>query len=68
MTVLHVDGQIASAATKLMDDFGAFAVVEARLRADACRIRGNAQRFCHWRQVERLIEVLATERITGTVH
>jgi hypothetical protein len=29
---------------------------------------GNVVRFCHWRQIERVIAALATDEVRGTVH
>ncbi len=55
-------------ASALMEAFGGFAGEEAALRADSSRDRGNAILFCHWRQVERLIDMLLTNHVIGTVH
>jgi hypothetical protein len=30
--------------------------------------RGNVLRFCHWRQIERVIVTLSSEEPVGTVH
>jgi len=48
-------------AATLMHRFGADAGDEAATRADRCRNKGNIHRFCHWRQIERLIVHLADE-------
>ena len=56
------------AATDLMARFGNEAQAEAVSRAKDSRDRGNIIRFCSWRQVERLIVVLAGEEVTGTIH
>ena len=56
------------AATDLIARFGTMAREEAVTRANDSRDRGNIIRFCSWRQVERLIVVLADEDVTGTVH
>lgn len=55
-------------ADQLIADFGSEATTEAAARASRSRDLGNASRFCHWRQVERLVELLADERPIGTVH
>ena len=68
MTPPIVNRQTLEDATVLMEAFGSFAVEEAALRADTSRDRGNAILFCHWRQVERLIDMLSSEHIIGTVH
>lgn len=58
----------ARAARELMTNFGEGAAFEASARADASRDKGNALGFCHWRQVERLILILGTQQILGSVH
>jgi hypothetical protein len=55
-------------ARKLIDLFGEEAGLEAASRADASRDLGNHIHFCHWRQIERMIELLAAETALGTVH
>ena len=57
-----------AAATELIVRYGVHAADEAANRADASREIGNHVHFCRWRQVERLIDVLATRRAIGTVH
>jgi hypothetical protein len=48
-------------ATALMAAFGEGAAFEAAARADRSRDLGNTIRFCHWRQIERLITILHAE-------
>ena len=60
-------GHVADAAD-LIAVFGAAAGSEAAARADRSRDLGNHLHFCRWRQVERLIEVLASPAALGTVH
>ncbi len=48
----------ASAAAQLMLDFGDMAKIEANSRASASRDRGNLIKFCHWRQVALLVDVM----------
>lgn len=55
-------------ATGLIDCFGSAADIEAAARAAACREVGNFQHFARWRQIERLIPVLMSEEVTGTLH
>ena len=55
-------------ASDLMQTFGAAAAAEAAARAARSRDEGNVVRFCHWRQIERVIASLSTEDVVGTVH
>ena len=55
-------------ATQLMVIFGDDAGYEAAARAETSRSNGNVIRYCHWRQIERLIVALADRKATGTVH
>jgi hypothetical protein len=48
--------------------FGERAVREAAARANGSRDAGNVLRFCHWRQIERVIATLASEEVRGTIH
>jgi hypothetical protein len=57
-----------SEASELIDRFGEHAQTEAAARADRSRSLGNVVHFCHWRQVERAIEMLSGRDVTGTVH
>ena len=66
---VHVQDRAALAeATDLIDLFGEHARHEAASRADRSRSLGNLLHFCHWRQIERTIEMLRGEDVTGTVH
>jgi hypothetical protein len=58
---------LADAAT-LMDTYGDNAGFEAASRAEASRDRGNVLRFCHWRQIERVIVTLSDQAARGTLH
>jgi len=62
------DRDIYEGATDLIAGFGSAADIEAATRADACREVGNVQHFARWRQIERLIPVLMSEEVTGTLH
>jgi hypothetical protein len=55
-------------AAELIARFGDDAGYEAAIRADRSRDLGNHIHFCHWRQIERLIVVLACDQPLGTVH
>ena len=55
-------------ASELMDRFGDDAGLEAAARAEQSRDIGNVIRFCHWRQIERVIATLSDEEVRGTVH
>lgn len=55
-------------ATALIERFGDDAGLEAASLADGARDRGNVIRFCHWRQIERVIVTLASREAVGTVH
>lgn len=52
----------------LITEYGAEAGDEAAARADRSRDLGNVRHFCRWRQVERLISILARETADGTLH
>ena len=55
-------------ASKLIDQFGDDAGFEAAMLAETSRDAGNVVRFCHWRQIERVIASLSSQEIRGTVH
>lgn len=63
-----MDGRSVSDADQLITAFGALACAEASARADRSRDLGNHIHFCHWRQVERLIALMASPEAVGTVH
>ncbi|MFL0585254.1 hypothetical protein ACH0BU_01250 [Sphingomonas olei] len=62
------DRQLVYDAAALIHRFGTYAADEAALRADRSRTVGNVIHFCRWRQVERLVRVLATDQRLGTLH
>jgi hypothetical protein len=69
MHQLFIPGRAALAdALALVDEFGADAPLAAAMRAHKSRDAGNVHRFCHWRQIERLAELLASDRVEGAVH
>lgn len=55
-------------AAELMERFGDDAAYEAALRAERNRDVENVRRYCHWRQIERVIASLSCEDVLGTVH
>ena len=55
-------------ADALIAAFGDDAGFEAAARAERSRDLGNAVSFAHWRQIERLIVLLASGDVVGTVH
>ena len=69
MDALYISGRVALAdASDLIDRFGDNAGYEAASLAEYSRDSGNVVRFCHWRQIERVIATLSSEEIRGTVH
>ena len=55
-------------AARLLAEFGADAAAEAAARADRSRDKGNVIHFCRWRQIERLIGVMADPESEQTRH
>jgi len=69
MESLYIADRAAlSDAAGLMTRYGDDAGFEAAARAHASRDAGNVQRYCHWRQIERVIATLASNEAIGTVH
>lgn len=68
MSLPVADRITADHAATLMASFGDDAGREAAARADVSRDRGNIILFCRWRQVERLIVMLSSHHVNGTVH
>ena len=69
MDQLFIPGRAAlSDAADLIDRYGDDAGLEAAARADQSRDNGNVLRFCHWRQIERVIATLRSDEVHGTVH
>ena len=69
MDAPFISGRVALAeASELLETFGDAAGTEAAARADHSRNAGNVMRFCHWRQIERVIATLSSEEVRGTVH
>lgn len=55
-------------ANELIALYGDGAFEEAALRADHSRNIGNHLHFCRWRQIGRLIDLMADQQVTGPVH
>jgi hypothetical protein len=69
MNAPFIHGRLALAdATDLIDRFGDNAGFEAATRAERSRDDGNVVRFCHWRHIERVIAVLSSDEVSGTIH
>jgi hypothetical protein len=65
----YINGRAALAdAALLLETYGDDAGFEAAARAEAARDRDNVMRFCHWRQIERVIVTLSEREVRGTVH
>ncbi len=64
-----IHGRLALAdAAELIEAYGDNAGLEAAVRAERSRDDGNVARFCHWRQIERVIATLNSDEITDTIH
>ena len=69
MSIPFITGRAALAdAATLIDTYGDDAGFEAATRAESSRDAGNVMRFCHWRQIERVIATLACDQVRGTIH
>ena len=69
MDTPFIHGRVALAdAADLIERFGEDAAIEASLRAERCRDDGNVARFCHWRQIERVIATLSSDEVSGSIH
>ena len=69
MDAPFIHGRLALAeASDLIERFGEEAALEAAIRAERSRDDGNVARFCHWRQIERVIATLSSDEALGTIH
>ncbi len=69
MSSFFISGRAAiDDAAQLIDTYGDDAGFEAASRAEDSRDAGNVIRFCHWRQIERVIATLSSDEVRGTVH
>ena len=57
-----------TAATALLREFGDDAAMAAQLRAAQSRARDNLITFCHWREVERMLDWLSAPVQGATRH
>lgn len=62
------DAAAVADAAALIERHGPAAAEQAGLLADRSRGIGNLLHFCRWRQIERLIAVLAQDAAGGTLH
>ena len=69
MDTPFIHGRLALAdAAELIERFGDAAELEAAARARRSRGEGNVARFCHWRQIERVVAALSNDEVRGTIH
>ncbi|MFL6728605.1 MAG: hypothetical protein ACJ8E3_05610 [Sphingomicrobium sp.] len=69
MDAPFIHGRLALAdASELIERFGEAAELEAAQRARRSRGDGNITRFCHWRQIERVIAALNSDHVRGSIH
>ena len=69
MTNYFIAGRSAvTDAMSLVDQYGPDAPFAAAMRAVQSRDAGNVLKFCHWRQIERLTALLASNTIEGSLH
>lgn len=69
MDNVFIHGRTALAdAADLIARFGDDAGLEAAVRAERSRDAGNVVRFCHWRQIERVVVALGSAEVLGTIH
>jgi hypothetical protein len=69
MDAPFIHGRLAlTDASDLIERYGEDAAVEASIRAERSRDDGNVARFCHWRQIERVVLTLSSDEVRGTVH
>lgn len=66
---IHIPDRAAVAdADELISCFGDHAALEAARRASRSRSLGNVVHYCRWRQIERMIGLLASGPGDATVH
>ena len=69
MDTPFITGRAALAdAALLLETYGDDAGFEAAARAEDARDKDNVMRFCHWRQIERVIASLSEQEVRGTIH
>lgn len=67
-TVYLADRTSAADADELIRRFGDFAASEAARRASESRSLGNFVHYCRWRQIERMIDLLAAGPGEASLH
>ena len=66
---IHLPDRAAVAdADDLISRFGDYAASEAARRAHLSRSLGNVVHYCRWRQIERMIGLLAAGAGAATLH
>jgi hypothetical protein len=66
---IYISSRVAvESASDLISRFGEDAGMEAAARAERSRDLGNLHHFCHWRQIERIVLLLANDESFGTLH
>ena len=69
MDTPYINGRASLAdAALLLETYGDDAGFEAAARAEHSRDQGNVIRFCHWRQIERVIVTLTDPEVRGSIH
>ena len=66
--LIFVDRRSYDDAAALIEAFGDMAGNEAESRADQSRELGNYVKFCHWRQIGRVLPLLQGDQAMGTLH
>lgn len=64
---IHNRASLADA-SELIERYGDDAHVKAAALAAQSREDGNVKRFCHWRQIQRVIATLSSATVIGSVH
>jgi hypothetical protein len=69
MEHVFIAGRVAvTDAVSLVEEYGTDAPLAAAMRANQSRDAGNVLKFCHWRQIERLSALLASNNVEGSLH
>jgi len=69
MDTPYINGRASLAdAALLLETYGDDAGFEAAARAEHSRDQGNVMRFCHSRQIERVIVTLTDQEVRGSIH
>ena len=69
MSLPYISSRAAyNEACQLLSAYGDMAGDHAIKRAEQARSVGNHVHFCHWRQIERLLVIMAIDRSIGTIH